>query len=279
MELRESIKENTLKCNELNEHIEDLKTTYTDIKSIDYGQAIYTDQSIFGYKRPKLKQLRKDSNVYDCSLTVCKGAQSQPFKYICKYFDIKVNEETLSQFENMLNAFSAVEEGKNLLKKERDQIIESLSNKIPFWIIKFPKNKEKLITQLGFNDIDFSEFYFPEYSFRYVSPGGNSSTSCDIVFDLDNLNKFIKYFSELITFKYSIAGQRALMTSALREKIKIRDHYTCQYCDLSTQQEPNLLLEIDHIIPLSKNGITSEDNLQTLCWKCNRSKGNKIIEN
>ncbi|WP_411815422.1 HNH endonuclease [Kurthia gibsonii] len=39
---------------------------------------------------------------------------------------------------------------------------------------------------------------------------------------------------------------------------------------------PNLLLEIDHIIPISKGGMSSEDNLQTLCWKCNRSKGAKI---
>ena len=69
------------------------------------------------------------------------------------------------------------------------------------------------------------------------------------------------------------------MTSALREKIKQRDNFTCRNCGLSTQQEPNLLLEIDHIIPLSKGGITSEVNLQTLCWKCNRAKGAKVENN
>ena len=41
---------------------------------------------------------------------------------------------------------------------------------------------------------------------------------------------------------------------------------------------PNLLLEIDHKIPLAKGGMTTEDNLQTLCWKCNRSKGAKLEE-
>lgn len=65
------------------------------------------------------------------------------------------------------------------------------------------------------------------------------------------------------------------MTSALREKIKQRDNYTCRICKLSIKEEPNLLLEIDHIIPLAKNGVTSSDNLQTLCWRCNRSKGSK----
>lgn len=66
------------------------------------------------------------------------------------------------------------------------------------------------------------------------------------------------------------------MTSKLRESIKLRDNYTYQTCGLSIDDEQNLLLEIDYIIPLSKGGITSEDNLQTLCWKCNRSKGSKV---
>ncbi|MBN8649962.1 MAG: HNH endonuclease [Cytophagales bacterium] len=68
------------------------------------------------------------------------------------------------------------------------------------------------------------------------------------------------------------------MTSTLREKIKSRDNFCCKKCSLSIREEKNLLLEIDHIIPLSKGGITSEDNLQTLCWRCNRTKG-ATIEN
>ena len=42
-------------------------------------------------------------------------------------------------------------------------------------------------------------------------------------------------------------------------------------------KEPNLLLEIDHIIPVAKGGLTEESNLQTLCWKCNRAKSDKLI--
>jgi len=100
--------------------------------------------------------------------------------------------------------------------------------------------------------------------------------SCDVIFNIDTLDRFVNYLSSVIKFKKSVAGQRALMTSSLREKIKQRDKYTCKKCGLSVEVEPNLLLEIDHIIPLSKNGMTTEDNLQTLCWKCNRSKGSKI---
>ena len=100
---------------------------------------------------------------------------------------------------------------------------------------------------------------------------------CEIIMNLDNLEKFIKYLADIINFRNSVSNQRALMTSSLREKIKKRDNYTCKICNNSTKIEPNLLLEIDHIIPISKGGKTTESNLQTLCWKCNRNKGSKII--
>src|SRR5690606_39775823 len=108
---------------------------------------------------------------------------------------------------------------------------------------------------------------FPTYIFRYVSPGGNSSYDCTIELDIENIEKLIIYLGEIIKFRRTVKGQRAIMTKELREKIKRRDKYTCKKCGLSSMSEKNLLLEIDHIIPLSKGGVTSEDNLQTLCWK------------
>ena len=199
------------------------------------------------------------------------------FKYVTKYFNIPIDEESLNKFEEVLNDFSAAEQGKGLLKKQRDEIVEGISDQIPS-LIKF-FSKKRLIRQLGFKDIDFSQLYFPKFQFVYTSAGGNSSMHCDILFDIDTLNRFIKFLSEKIKFKKSVAGQRALMTSILREKIKKRDHYTCKKCGASIEKEPNLLLEIDHIIPLAKGGQTTEDNLQTLCWRCNRKKGAKIDNN
>ena len=91
------------------------------------------------------------------------------------------------------------------------------------------------------------------------------------------MDRFVKYLSGIIKFRKTVAGQRALMTTDLRRKILERDGYKCQQCGVSVNDEPNLLLEIDHIIPVSKGGLTTEDNLQTLCWKCNRRKGSKIV--
>lgn len=274
LDIKESIQDYTNGCNELNAHIEDLKNAYVDVKQTDYGHADYIDRSVYNFKRPELKKMRETPNVYNCSITVCKNAQQQPFKYLCKYFNIKPNEETLANFENVLNSFAAVEQGKVLLEAERNEIVEGISTKIPFLIRTL--RKKTLIRKLGFEDIDFSQLYFPKYSFKYVSAGGNSSMNCDIVLNIENLERFIKYMSEQVKFKKSVEGQRTLMTPTLREYIKQRDNYTCQKCGISVAQEPHLLLEIDHIVPLSKGGITSEENLQTLCWKCNRSKGAKV---
>lgn len=261
-------------CNELNKHIEDLKHTELLSAKKDYGTATYKDSSKWNYKRKHLKNQKYTPYVYNCSRTVCDNARKKPFEYICKYFGIKATEENLSNFESILNNFEAAEEGKKHLQAEKEEILNSIQTDIPFLIKKF--GRKNLERKLGFEEVDMSTAYFPRYIFKYVSSGGNASTQCDIVMDIDNLNRFVLFLSEKIKFKKSVAGQRALMTSKLRQHIKERDGFTCKYCGASVQKEPNLLLEIDHIIPLSKGGMTTEENLQTLCWRCNRKKGSKI---
>ena len=91
------------------------------------------------------------------------------------------------------------------------------------------------------------------------------------------LSKEPKVLENKLTASAFAQEQRSLMTKKLREFIKHRDNFTCCLCGNSTHVEPNLLLEIDHIIPVAKGGETVEDNLQTLCWKCNRAKSDKII--
>lgn len=273
-QLKKDLDNYIVSCNDLNDHIEELKETYLQVRKSNYGIAQLNDASRYNFQRKEQLKVKKSEYIYDCSATICKNAEMQPFKYLCKYFNIKLDEESLENFENILNNFSAAEEGKKLLSNEIERIRESIKNDIPFLIRKF--SMKKFMLRLGFKVIDFSTVYFPVYTFRYVSPGGNKSTYCNIKLDINNLNNFVEYLSGIIKFRKSAAGQRALMTSKLREKIKQRDNYTCQKCGLSINDEKNLLLEIDHIIPISKGGMSTEENLQTLCWKCNRKKGAKI---
>lgn len=75
--------------------------------------------------------------------------------------------------------------------------------------------------------------------------------------------------------KWDTKNQRSLMTKNLKDKIKKRDHYTCQICGKYMPDEVGL--HIDHIIPIKEGGKSVESNLQVLCSKCNGRKGSKII--
>lgn len=274
-EIKNGIQKYIDNCNELNHHIEDLKGAYINIKSYDFGSGTIKDNSDYNYQRKEWSKSEKTNQIHHCSASVCKNANDQPFKYLCKYFDIEKTDESLSSFENVLNDFAAAEQGKTLLQNEKNTILKNAGKSIPWLINNF--SKARLIRELGFEDVDLSDLHFPIYTFQYVSAGGNSSLKVDIKLDVDNLDKLVLYLRDLIKYRKSVAGQRALMTSRLREEIKERDGYTCKICGLSTVDEKNLLLEIDHITPLSKGGMTTLNNLQTLCWRCNRTKGSKFL--
>lgn len=69
--------------------------------------------------------------------------------------------------------------------------------------------------------------------------------------------------------------QRNMMSPSLRMEVLKRDGYRCRICGRSANDGARL--EVDHIIPISKGGKTELSNLQTLCWDCNRGKGNQFM--
>lgn len=60
----------------------------------------------------------------------------------------------------------------------------------------------------------------------------------------------------------------------LRFVVMRRDNFKCQKCGRSPATDPMIILHVDHILPWSKGGETTLDNLQTLCSKCNIGKSN-----
>jgi 5-methylcytosine-specific restriction endonuclease McrA len=60
-----------------------------------------------------------------------------------------------------------------------------------------------------------------------------------------------------------------------RKNILMRDRYTCQYCG-ANGSAANLTL--DHVIPRSRGGGSSWENLTTCCHPCNNKKGNRTPE-
>jgi 5-methylcytosine-specific restriction endonuclease McrA len=56
-----------------------------------------------------------------------------------------------------------------------------------------------------------------------------------------------------------------------RREVFIRDGYTCQYCGRQCHD-----LTIDHVVPRSRGGLHSWDNLVSACKPCNHRKGGKL---
>ena len=78
-----------------------------------------------------------------------------------------------------------------------------------------------------------------------------------------------------------VARRRRIRISDKTEVFE-RDNYTCQICGISRDFLDSLceglgdylLLEADHIRSVSQGGTGRDiDNLQCLCWRCNRKKG------
>lgn len=60
-----------------------------------------------------------------------------------------------------------------------------------------------------------------------------------------------------------------------RKNIMMRDRFTCQYCHKVFNSGD---LTLDHVIPRSRGGDTSWENLVACCHRCNNRKGNRTPE-
>jgi len=57
-----------------------------------------------------------------------------------------------------------------------------------------------------------------------------------------------------------------------RRNVYARDDYTCQYCG---ERKLASELNYDHVVPRSRGGKTTWDNIVTSCFGCNDRKGDK----
>ena len=64
--------------------------------------------------------------------------------------------------------------------------------------------------------------------------------------------------------------KRKPIKASLRFDILKRDDYRCQMCGVTAKDGGKL--EVDHIVPVAKNGSNDVDNLQVLCRDCNAGK-------
>lgn len=232
--------------------------------------ASFENTSKFAYKRDKNSIDYGSKFVHNASLQVVRNASIEPIKYLIKYFDISATEEKLNEIETLGESISRLENAIKNLEERGEEITGSFAP--PKFILKH--YLEEFQSQVGL-EVPSLQVPYSVYSFEYQSAGGNSGQKTSIKLDSQTIDRLVETLAEKIKFKKSAAGQRALMTAKLRGWIKERDQFTCKICKISTNDEAHLLLEVDHIKPVSKGGQSIEENLQTLCWKCNRTKASK----
>lgn len=212
------------------------------------------------------------NQTYNCSSSVVSSASNNIVKYLIKYSNIETNIYCLQQLDFCANYMESLVEFRNNINKLYLQVKPQLpvfvrlfatSNKVPY-----------LISSSNF---ELTKIKKTVFCFLYVSPAGKSRRTCEINITTDIMKELQSEISAKINKSGHSKAQRSAMTNDLREAIKKRDNYTCCLCGNSVFNEPNLLLEVDHIIPISKGGKTEASNLQTLCWRCNRTKKDKII--
>lgn len=209
------------------------------------------------------------SKTYNCSSSVLSNAQNNPVQYIIKYSNIDYSKETLEQIDYLVSYVELLTDFNSKINELREIIIKKVSFSITVFL-----NKNQLpyfVCDLDGNILNKAE---KNFTFCYKSPAGKVTKTKKIKLDLQCLNAIKAEINKKIEKTGHSKAQRSAMSNDLREAVKKRDNYTCCICGNSIYEEPNLLLEVDHIIPVSKGGKTELNNLQTLCWRCNREKSN-----
>jgi len=74
----------------------------------------------------------------------------------------------------------------------------------------------------------------------------------------------------VIRLRYFVRVPRHESRKISRRAVFARDGYECQYCGAASH------LTMDHVIPRSRGGGSSWDNVVTSCAPCNLRKGNRL---
>jgi 5-methylcytosine-specific restriction endonuclease McrA len=111
-----------------------------------------------------------------------------------------------------------------------------------------------------------------------MSPQGRNSYARALGWDFDGLRYGIDEVKRIrdsrATTQFLRQQERNKMSTAQRARIINRDNSTCQMC--GSKVSDGVTLHVDHIVPVSRGGLTLDDNLRTLCQECNLGKSNRF---
>ena len=105
-----------------------------------------------------------------------------------------------------------------------------------------------------------------------------------VVLDLQDRVDAIEYYDEVVRTPSTVFPLPAVVrlrqylrlarpgVSFSRRNVLLRDAFQCQYCGC---RPPIRELTMDHVLPRSRGGGTTWDNVVTACRRCNVRKGNR----
>jgi HNH endonuclease/Homing endonuclease associated repeat len=117
-----------------------------------------------------------------------------------------------------------------------------------------------------------------KYSFQpYKTRFGGWTNACLRFIEWRMGKPVVIEFQEIVKTPQKIVPTESLPrgpSDRLRLRVLARDGFRCVLCGHSPAIERGVVLHLDHIVPYSKGGRTTFDNLRTLCAACNQGRGN-----
>ena len=245
-----------------NHYIKKLKKKsqlYCNIQKVNSKYNLENLNDFINYYSVKFKSELETCDIDDYLMMTIYERYDDLVKYKKKYDELKKNYQLY------------LEEYMNLNKYINES--EALKLKVP------------LKKYCEYQNIIFeSEKISRNYKFKvviyinYKSKKGKVKKSIYKVYYADEFLNVKEKFNEIKNsdrlYVISSRIERNKMSDSLRYDVFTRDHNKCCICGRG--KNDGVILEVDHIVPVSKGGKTVMNNLQTLCDRCNRGKSNKI---
>lgn len=88
--------------------------------------------------------------------------------------------------------------------------------------------------------------------------------------DTDSVDELAKKYEEI-----KLKRNRQSLGEVQRKRISLRDKNLCRYCRKKLSKNKQV---IDHVVPWSRGGRNSDENLVLCCRDCNNKKRDNLLE-
>lgn len=229
---------------------------YKQLSEINDKYKFYT----FNIKDRQIKQREYSLKNYDRALAkdivmyqIENNIDNIRFDIVNAYRNKKLYEEYLNECDNI-----------NYVNTEDD--IKNTG----FNLKKFNKIEKKLLEKEKYKDVYNITVKVIVW---YSSPKGQNNYSKNRTLQYEELSQLYMEWKKTNGYKITARFERSVINNDIRYEVLKRDNFRCKLCGMSA--EDGVKLHVDHIIPVSKGGKSTMNNLQTLCERCNLGKSNK----